>query len=244
MSKALVIVGHGSSMNPETSLPIKRAAAEINRRGVFDEVAIGFLKQEPFIGQVLDGVDADHISIVPFFISDGYYTQEVIPREMGLDGPLTERDGKTIVYTEPIGSDPLFAELIVQRALEITEGDVSEVSLAVLGHGTGRNPDSEKNVFLQSERIASMMRFKEVLTVFIDQEPHLQNIFEMSECNEIVLVPLFVADGWHVTETIPEEMGMIDGVLEKGEKRLFYAKAVGTDPGVVQLILKMACERG
>jgi sirohydrochlorin cobaltochelatase len=46
-------------------------------------------------------VEADEVYVVPLFISEGYFTEEVIPRELGLDGPGAvghAKAGKTIHY--------------------------------------------------------------------------------------------------------------------------------------------------
>ena len=244
MSKALVIVGHGSSRNPHSCEPILDAASEIKRRGHYDEVGVGFLKQAPFINECLNTIQSEEIVIVPFFISNGYYTQKVVPRDLGLVSTFTERSGKKITYCQPLGRDPLFAEIIIQRAREIAALKVGrpldEITLAILGHGTSQNPVSEKNIFLQAERVVEQQLFSDVHTVFIDQEPLIDSIFDAAQSDTIIMVPLFVANGWHVSQTIPEEMGMKDGVLERDGKQLFYADATGTDPGVTDLILKMA----
>ena len=63
------------------------ACLEIARRGVFGEVYCAFWKEEPSLRQVLHMVDADDIYVVPNFISEGYFTQTVIPRELGLTVP-------------------------------------------------------------------------------------------------------------------------------------------------------------
>jgi sirohydrochlorin cobaltochelatase len=52
------------------------------------------------------------IYIVPNFISEGYFCQQVLPRELRLDGPVTHRDGKTIYYCDPVGIHPNMTRLI------------------------------------------------------------------------------------------------------------------------------------
>jgi len=229
--RALVIVGHGSARNPNTRKPICSAVKAIKARGIFDEVRCGLWKEDPHISITLNALHSRFITIVPFFISKGYYTEQVIPREMKLSGPITFRDDKVIRYCDPVGSHPLFAELIVERARAV--GAMGDETLVVLGHGTPKNPNSAKNVFLQAERVATMNAFPQVLTLFIDQEPHLSSVYEMATGKRIVVVPLFVADGWHVSETIPEDL---EGIQNDG-RELVYASAVGTDPRVVDLIL-------
>src|SRR6476661_3832659 len=95
---ALVIVGHGSTVNPDSSAPTFDHAEELIRRGVFGEVYCCFWKEEPSCRQVFHMVDADDIYVVPNFISEGYFTRTVIPRELELSGPVTRRGNRVIKY--------------------------------------------------------------------------------------------------------------------------------------------------
>ncbi|TKX53108.1 CbiX/SirB N-terminal domain-containing protein, partial [Halorubrum sp. SP9] len=54
--------------------------------GAFDEVRTGFWKEEPHFREVLRTVEGDEIYVVPLFVSEGYFTEQVIPRELRLDG--------------------------------------------------------------------------------------------------------------------------------------------------------------
>ena len=66
--------------------------------------------------EVYEGVDSEVIYIVPNFISQGYFCQQVLPRELRLDGPVTKRDGKTIYYCDPVGIHRNMTRLLLQRA--------------------------------------------------------------------------------------------------------------------------------
>ena len=60
----------------------------------------------------------------------------------------------------------------------------------------------------------------------------------MTDSKDIVVVPLFVADGWHVEETIPADLRKEQ--LEKyytGSLR--YSKAVGTHEKIEDIILDL-----
>src|ERR1044072_3905577 len=103
---ALLIIGHGSTVHADSSPPTFAHAAEITRRGVFGEVYCAFWKEEPSLRQVLHMVDSDDIYVVPNFISEGYFTRTVIPRELELEGPITRRGGRPIKSGEPVGSHP------------------------------------------------------------------------------------------------------------------------------------------
>jgi sirohydrochlorin cobaltochelatase len=238
MAEALVLVGHGSARNPNTRLPLCHVVQEIKRRGHYDEVRCGLLKQEPRVCNTLDPLTSGTIIIVPFFISDGYYTRNVIPCCLGLG---KETPGRRLIYTRAIGSHPLFADLLVSHAREAgwTSGD----ALVVLGHGTPKNPASGVNVYLQADRIRRRMPGEEILTSFIDEPPFVTKVWSLTQKKRIFIVPLFVGDGWHVTETIPEDLGLnADFQAEREGRRLVMTSAVGTDPGLVEVILEIARE--
>src|SRR5208282_5179311 len=80
---ALVLIGHGSTVNGDSAAPTHQHADELRRRGIFGQVREAFWKQEPYVWQVLRGVFAPRVFLVPLFISDGYFTEEVLPRELG-----------------------------------------------------------------------------------------------------------------------------------------------------------------
>jgi sirohydrochlorin cobaltochelatase len=77
---ALVLVGHGSTVNADSAAPTWLHADELRRRGLFAQVRETFWKQEPYLWQALRGIFAPRVFVVPLFISEGYFTQEVIPR--------------------------------------------------------------------------------------------------------------------------------------------------------------------
>jgi sirohydrochlorin cobaltochelatase len=240
VSRALLLVGHGSHLNPNSSAPVYDHAERLRLSGEFDEVRVAFWKEEPSLARALDGVASETVTVVPLFISDGYFTQEVIPREMRLTGRSTELDDRTVHYARPIGVHPALAKVILQRAKEAGAGETD--AIAVLGHGTPQNPASERNVFAQAEHVRALEPGREVTTVFIDQEPNMRDVFAMVRSESVVMVPLFIADGWHVGETIPEDMSLDGAETRRDGRRLRYAAAVGTHPSVTGVIVELARE--
>src|ERR1700726_656328 len=108
---AVLIIGHGSTVNPDSSAPTLAHAAELRRRKVFAEVACAFWKEEPSLRDALflfDELAIQEVYVVPNFISEGYFTQTVIPRELELSGRITTRaNGQIWNYAEPVGNHPL-----------------------------------------------------------------------------------------------------------------------------------------
>ena len=73
---ALVLLGHGSTQNPDSSAPTWQHADELRRRGIFGEVACAFWKEEPSCREVYNMLDAATVYVVPHFISEGYFTRK------------------------------------------------------------------------------------------------------------------------------------------------------------------------
>src|SRR5215216_3570191 len=117
--RALVIVGHGSHLNGDSGLPVYQHAERIRKTGEFDEVVECFWKEEPSMRHVLDTVEAEDVYVVPAFISEGYFTQQVIPRELGLTGPVTRKVDKTVRYAGPLGTYQGMADVILERAEDL-----------------------------------------------------------------------------------------------------------------------------
>jgi len=212
----------------------------MRERGEFDAVRVATWKEEPSLPRALDGFRPDDVTVVPIFMSNGYFTSEVVPREMGLMGRLSHVHGHTVRYTAPVGSHPALARVIVQRAHEA--GATRNTAVAVLGHGTPRNAKSEANIYEQSERVRAMGEFDEVVTVFMDQEPNMRGLLDAVVAETVVVVPLFVADGWHVGSTIPVELALDGPETRRAGRRLRYATAVGTHPMVADVIAELAEE--
>ncbi len=238
--RLLTIVAHGSHLDSNSSRPLHVHAARLRASGDFDEVRVGSWKEEPSLARCLDGTEGDDVTVVPLFISDGYFTRTVIPREMRLDGPLTRRDGGVVRCTKPVGTHPALADVLAQRAREA--GATATDAIAVLGHGTPRDPNSERSIYEQSERLAAMKVFAEVTTVFIDQEPSMLRIFDRTAARRVIVVPLFISDGWHVGQTIPRELALDTPCTRPDGRTLLYASAAGTHAGVADVIAELARE--
>src|SRR5581483_7067361 len=239
---ALVIVGHGSTVNPDSATPTFAHADEIKRRGVFGEVVCAFWKEEPSLRQVLYTVESDDVYVVPNFISEGYFTQKVIPRELDVTGKVTFRRTRKIKYCEPVGNHPRMTELLLHRAAEVAPGiSPRETSLLIIGHGTSLNENSGAAVKEQVQRIAARGDYAEVFGVFMEEEPFVTDWRKIASQPHIVAVPFFVSDGLHSYQDIPVLLGIEAEPTQAASKMdvfrrnpyrvagrsLFYASAIG-----------------
>ncbi len=223
---ALILVGHGSTVNADSASPTHRQAEQLLRRGIFAEVHTCFWKEQPVISAVLRGVAARRVFVVPLFISEGYFTQQVIPRELGLaipEGPGPGwgvgqvRGNQLIHYCAPVGTHPSMTRVLLARALSVVdEAPVPEgsqrpkredCSLFIAGHGTGNSENSREAIEAQSAAIGAMKLYRDVHAVFMEEEPRIEAADRLAKTENMVVVPFFIADGLHSFEDIPVMLG-------------------------------------
>jgi sirohydrochlorin cobaltochelatase len=240
--RALVIVGHGSHLNEDSSLPVYEHAERIRKTGEFDEVVECFWKEEPSMRHVLDIVESEEVYVVPAFISEGYFTQQVVPRELGLEGTVTKKGYKTVRYAGPLGTFEGMPDVILERVGDLMRGkEISgRTALVLLGHGTDLNKNSGGVIYLNAERIRERKIYDVVEVGFLDQEPDIGAVVESVAARNVILIPVFIAEGWHTRETIPEDLGLGGEVTAREDRTIFYGAPVGTHPSMANLIVARA----
>src|SRR5204863_453967 len=108
-NSALLIVAHGSTVNPDSSAPTLAHAAEIRRRKIFANVECAFWKvaavlnvymeEPPLVSDWRKLTRTPNVVVVPFFISDGLHSYEDIPVLLGIvdaaPSPRLSQEGAT-----------------------------------------------------------------------------------------------------------------------------------------------------
>ena len=257
-NSALLIIGHGSTVNPDSSAPTLSHAAEIRQRNMFAQVECAFWKEEASLRDALflfDPKSVREVYVVPNFISEGYFTQTVIPRELELDAPVTKRDsGQIWNYCEPVGNHPAMTDLLLKRAREIAPAvDPLETTLLIAAHGTDLNENSAVAAKREADRIRTLDKYAAVLNVYMEEPPLVSDWRKLTNTEYVIVVPFFIADGLHSYEDIPVLLG-IPGNASRGEifrhnpykidnRSLFYASSIGNDTGFADIIIEQAQRR-
>ena len=263
---ALVVLGHGTTLNDQSAAPVRQHVAELRRRKIFHEVRAAFWKQEPQIKKVLAELTAPRIFIVPFFISEGYFASEVIPKELGFPAVPSTLNSQlsTLHYCLPVGSHDLMTTVILARAKEVMEKlpfprlpKNPDTTLLIAGHGTGRNKNSRVAVERQADLIRALNIFAEVGAVFMEEEPFIKGCWQNVQTRNLVVVPFFSSDGLHAVEDIPVLLGEPERLVkqrlaagqptwrnpsERAGKLIWYASSVGTEPLLAEVILQRVRE--
>jgi sirohydrochlorin cobaltochelatase len=268
---ALVLFGHGSTVDDASATPVYQHVAELRRRGCFSEVREAFWKQEPRIADVIATLHTPRVFLVPLFISEGYFTEEVIPLALGFRDPgrvefsrTQRRAAQTIFYCRPVGTDDSLTDVLLARAREIVEKfpfprapEPKDTTLFVAGHGTLQNDNSRKAIERQVDLVRARDLYAGVHAVFLDEEPRISDCYQIAESRNIVVVPFFISDGLHVRQDIPIMLGEPERLVqqrvrdssptwrnptERKQRLVWYAHAIGSEPGIADVILERVRE--
>lgn len=250
---------------------MRQHAAELRRRKCFAEVREAFWNQEPRVSEVVAGVTSRRVFLAPLFISEGYFSEQVIPKALGFEpageggGPrILRRMNQTLLYTRAVGTHPSMTGVVLARAREVVAHfpfprapKPQEITLFIAGHGTEQNDNSRRAVERQVDLIRAMSLYAGVHAVFMEEDPRIASCYSIAQTKNLVVVPFFISDGLHVREDIPVLLGEPERVVrqrlqngqatwrnptEKQGKLVWFAPAVGTEPLLVEVILERVRE--
>lgn len=249
MKTALVLAGHGSHISPDTAGLVWGHVDHVRALGVVDEVTAAFWKEAPSFHTVFDTLEADDITVVPLFTAQGYFTQTVIPAEMGLEGALTQRQGKIIRYARTLSEHPYLnnvARLRVQEAVQTLGVPSDQIAVAVIGHSTRRNPESRKATEAQADLIRELGVAAQVEAVYLDDSPAIADLYRLTTAPYLIAMPYFLALGSHTTIDVPAELGLQPGQTEGqvNGRTVYYTAPVGTGSMLFHAVLALARAAG
>ena len=263
----LVVLGHGTTLNDQSAVPVMQHAAELRRRRIFREVREAFWKQEPQVRHVLAGISVARVFIAPLFISEGYFASEVIPKELGFSYPENlklKTQNSELFYCRPVGSHEGMTKVILSRAADIVKRfpfprapKPLETTLFIAGHGTERNKNSRVAIERQVELIRAQNIYAAVHAIFMEEAPRIADCYQIAPSRNLVVVPFFISDGLHAVEDIPVLLGEAERIVkqrlaagqptwrnstEKNGKLVWYSPSVGTEPLMADVILERVKE--
>lgn len=243
--RALILASHGSRHEPAANALLREWAMEIRRRGEFAHVVAAFHLGEPRFCEVLDAMEFDEVVVVPVMTSQGYYCDEFLPAELKKNLRYAEM---RLTITPPVGIHPDGQALVARRLDELArrfDVDPANSSVAIVGHGTKRNPTSRVATEALVEAIRRTGRFAEVAHFFLDEEPGIEQITTLMRQQTILIEPFLISGGHHALRDIPERLGIepVDQVpfaARLDDRTIAVDSSVGTDLRLIEVIESLA----
>jgi sirohydrochlorin cobaltochelatase len=236
---ALILAGHGSTKNRDSSRHTRETAKRLGKRGIFKEVRAGFWKEKPSFQEVFHGLQAKEAIVVPWFLTRGYFVEKVLAEQFK-DTPIPVR------IAEPIGSRPEIVDLVRARAERLrraqfkfkfkfklkkaiegllgiskSEGDgrsemgdgikLQHTSLLLASHGTPLHKGSR----VAADKLAEELGkdgYRVSKAMFLEEEPKIADWRQVAAPEGPVMVlPHFLAGGLHGSEDVPGLLGIPHG---------------------------------
>ncbi|MDP9003473.1 MAG: cobalamin biosynthesis protein CbiX, partial [Verrucomicrobiota bacterium] len=117
----LLIVGHGTGLNDNSAVAAKHQVEMIRELNRYAAVQNVYMEEPPLVSDWLKLTETRNVVVVPFFISDGLHSYEDIPVLLGINGAAVnsgnphQLHGRSLFYSTAIGTDPKFADVIVEQ---------------------------------------------------------------------------------------------------------------------------------
>jgi sirohydrochlorin cobaltochelatase len=246
----LLLIGHGASLGGGGA--VRRLAERLGQDEAFDQVAACFWKETPYVGEGLKLITSPIVLAIPVFATEGRIARDLIPAEMGLQGPLTLlSDGRSVHYLRPIGVHPALARLVEERAQQAAKAagfEVSPTTLLLIAHGNRQGGGAKASAEGLAAQLLKAGRWAEVRVCFLEEEPRAANWQFGIKTRQVVVLPMLLAEGQHAASDLPplfglKELGEADPVLtEFGGYRLAITQGLVDDLALENLIRRMVQE--
>jgi len=239
---ALILAGHGSTKNADSSRFTRETAHRIRERVIFGEVRSAFWKEQPSYADAIQGLKTKKVVVVPWFLANGYFTTKILKRE------FAETAGVECRVTEPIGSRPEILGHFQKRAerlLAVKKWEPSQVSLLVASHGTPLHTGSRGAAVGLVEQLAKD-GYRTTRAVFLEEEPRIADWRDLIYEGPVMVLPHFLAGGLHGSEDVPDLLGISGSgegwyQTEKGE--VGYGEPLGRPEEVEEMIIELAAAK-
>jgi sirohydrochlorin cobaltochelatase len=123
----------------------------------------------------------------------------------------------------------------------VSNADLDDAVLVVLGHGTDLNDQSAAPVWQHAGELRRRQIFRDIREAFWKQAPQVQNVLPQISAPRLFIVPLFISDGYFAGQLIPRALGFDTARSRREETRItYYCQPVGTHKSMTRLILSRA----
>lgn len=231
-NEALLLIGHGSARYPDAGDAMRLHAEQLRQAGHFAQVETAVLNGPPPVAQVLGGIKAAVIRVVPFFMEDGYFSRVAVP--------LAVAAGSRVMLCPPIGVHDGMTGIIERRALAgCAELAVPshQAAVVVIGHGSATAPGRNLALHRHTARVASTTLFARVEPACLEEPPFVADVLASLRHHPVVVVGFFANRGTHVRDDVP---ALLAAEAQARGLPVRFQGCVVDDPAIAAIVLDQA----
>lgn len=225
---AAILVAHGDRGGDGSNGAVKAVAARLVRDLPLKDVAVGLLNGDPSVEDAVASVSAcDRVHVFPFLMSEGYFTDNVIPVRL-----QAASSGQRFILHRPLGTSAALTGLIEREARKGAASlgvPVEDVAVILAGHGAKSNARARQTIELHAEALRDAAEFSSVKAVYLEEAPFLEHAFD-GLAHPSVVVGMFISDGLHAGEDVPE------AIQRLAQMPAHYTGAIGTGTGISDIV--------
>ncbi|MGJ8677095.1 MAG: CbiX/SirB N-terminal domain-containing protein [Akkermansiaceae bacterium] len=227
-NKTLLLLGHGSSIHPDSSKSVRMHADAIRELNVFADVYCAFLKEDLLIENALDEIGHDNVIIVYDFLAEGYFTKQAIPKLLEL-----ATRSENIRVSQPVGLDNTMQSLLAESAHNLLRNwKAKETSLLLVGHGSTKNAKSKQTMLDHMVVLREHTEFADIGDLWLEEAPFVNDWAGVAQQKQVIAVPFLLSGGQHGGWDIPEEFGIEKGKQVLGVTHLLDGRLVRMAPAL------------
>jgi len=228
---ALLLVAHGATRFADAGRLVHTQAEALRAQGRFAEVAVGLLNGKPSVAAALAALSPHVVHVVPFFMEQGWFVREAIPRAMA------EGHGHTLRYHNPVGVHPDMADLAVARVQRICGAEATRFAVLLVGHGSARAPGRPMALHRHAEALSRARHFAQVRAAFLEEPPLVADALREWRALPVAVVGWFAGEGGHVREDLPALLSAERVARGDVGAPLLDLRVIADDPAMPRIIL-------
>jgi sirohydrochlorin cobaltochelatase len=217
---------------------VQAHAAVLRAQSRFADVAAGLLNGTPSVAEALAALVPHVVHVVPFFMEQGWFVREAIPRA------LRDEHGHALRYHPPVGAHPGLADLAAARVRRACGPGTAGFSVLLVGHGSARAPGRPMALHRHAESLAASGNFAQVSAAFLEEPPLVAEALRAWRPLPVAVLGFFAGDGGHVSEDVPALLSADRAARGAAGAPLLDLGVIGDDPAMPEIILDQVARDG
>jgi sirohydrochlorin ferrochelatase len=227
---ALLLAAHGERCADAENAGVAWLARRLGAEGVATEVAVGFIKGTPSVGDAIRALAPRDVVVYPLFLADGYFARIALPRL--IDKAKHDDSARIIKVLPPLGLELALIDVIADEvgvAAHARRISPADMAVVLLAHGSTKDRASRIAAEQLAERLRERRRFRDLRFALLEEPPSLAEAVADVR-GPVVVVGLFAGEGMH---------GASDAkrlVAKLAREDVILIGPVGTFAGIVEVI--------
>jgi sirohydrochlorin ferrochelatase len=202
----------------------------------FASVAVGLLNGEPSAAEALATLAPHVVHVVPFFMEQGWFVREAIPRALG------HGLGHELRYHAPVGVHRDMATLAAARVLRVCGCDASRFAVLLIGHGSARAPGRRMALHRHVEALSATRQVGQVRAAFLEEPPLVADVLREWRASPVAVVEFFAGEGGHVRDDLPALLAAEHAARGDAGAPLVDLGVIADDPAMPRIILDQVAQ--